>query len=238
MKLSSNALKFIACAIMLVDHVGLVLVNNNSIMRHIGRIAFPIFVYALAEGMRHTSDMKKYAARLGAFALISEIPFDLAFHKTPFYLGGQNVFFTLVAGLLFVLCLNKVILEVKWDRRYQTYLLPLLSGLALLALAEVANFDYGAAGLIMVAIAYFFPPATVASKMKAKDMLLRNLVYTAAFAVAIICFFKYSELYALISIFIIYFYSGEKGKEGPELKWAFYAFYPVHLLLLAALAML
>ena len=51
--ITSNQLKLLACIFMLCDHVGLVLMNNNWIMRAVGRLAFPIFAFLLVEGYRH-----------------------------------------------------------------------------------------------------------------------------------------------------------------------------------------
>ena len=126
MPFSGSALKWFAVLIMLVDHIGACLlevfvlnyygvsplagrIDNlyfwlslDSVLRGIGRAAFPIFCFLLVEGAVHTRSPRKYLLRLASFALISEIPFDLALHNQPFYWGTQNVFFTLLAGLLVI----------------------------------------------------------------------------------------------------------------------------------------
>lgn len=122
---SGSTLKIMAVISMLIDHIGGVLIlmgiyykliphpenigigcipNLNTIyliMRAIGRIAFPIFCFLLVEGYVHTSNKKKYALRLFIFALISEIPFNLAFGNKVFIPASRlnNVFFTLFLGI-------------------------------------------------------------------------------------------------------------------------------------------
>ncbi|MBP3544518.1 MAG: hypothetical protein J6J86_09845, partial [Lachnospiraceae bacterium] len=125
--LAGSTLKIIAIITMFIDHIGAAIFENNEItmcvmakgehayviwgladlvLRLIGRIAFPIFCFLLVEGFLHTRDVKKYALRLGAFCLISEIPFNLAFFGQPLYAGHQNVFFTLLIGLLVLIGLK------------------------------------------------------------------------------------------------------------------------------------
>lgn len=83
--LNATTLKIIAVITMLIDHIAYVLqiysysYSTYHIMRIIGRIAFPIFAFMIAEGAKHTRDIRKYLLRLLIFAFISEVPFDLAF---------------------------------------------------------------------------------------------------------------------------------------------------------------
>lgn len=107
-KVTGSTLKIIAIVTMLIDHTAAVLLGNNMIMRMIGRIAFPIFIFLLVEGAIHTRNKIKYALRLSLFALISEIPFDLAFSNEPFFFGYQNVFFTLAIGMFMIIAFDLV----------------------------------------------------------------------------------------------------------------------------------
>ncbi len=124
--LTSFAIKVIAIVTMFIDHCGAVFVERrlsliketvpnyegdptyvalnitDGIMRSIGRIAFPLFIFLLIQGFMHTRNRLKYAIRLGLFALISEVPFDMAFRNTYFTMSYQNVFFTLFLGFLFM----------------------------------------------------------------------------------------------------------------------------------------
>lgn len=119
--LSGTALKGIACVTMLIDHVGASCLENgflsapaapaglaalDLVLRLIGRLAFPIFCFLLVEGFVHTHDVKKYIGRLLLFGLVSEVPFDLAFFRTPFAPGYQNVYWTLALGVLAMAGLN------------------------------------------------------------------------------------------------------------------------------------
>ena len=112
--ISADALKWIALLTMLCDHVGAVLLPQYPILRLIGRTAFPLFVWLLVEGFSHTSSRKKYLGRMAAFAILSELPFDLALYGRPDW-QSQNVFVTLSIGLLMLIFLERAMDE--WDRR-------------------------------------------------------------------------------------------------------------------------
>lgn len=116
-RVSGSTLKLIGVATMCIDHIGLALVgrmmlaaspgawltllrNVYSVTRSIGRLAFPIFCFLLAEGFEKTGSRPKYLFRMGIFALISEVPYDLAFCARLLEFGHQNVYFTLFLGLL------------------------------------------------------------------------------------------------------------------------------------------
>lgn len=123
--ITGSTLKIIALATMLTDHIGAVVLGRMEltgallyayyIMRIIGRTAFPIFCFLLAEGFRHTGSKTRYALRMLVFALVSEIPFDLAVRGEAFDFSYQNVFFTLFIGLLVLCGLKKVSSEWKPD---------------------------------------------------------------------------------------------------------------------------
>ena len=124
--LTSFGIKVIAIISMFIDHCGAVFLerkmiyyyrnvpnyesdptfklisNVDDVMRCIGRLAFPLFIFLLVQGFIHTRNRLKYAIRLALFALISEVPFDMAFKNTYFTMSYQNVFFTLFFGFLFL----------------------------------------------------------------------------------------------------------------------------------------
>lgn len=126
--LSGSTLKLIAIITMLIDHIGAAVIARLLIagqgsemlykiyyaMRAVGRVAFPIFCFLLVEGFFYTGSRKKYALRLFGFALLSEIPFDLAFSGKTLEFGYQNVFFTLLIGLLTIMLFDAVVKKQEW----------------------------------------------------------------------------------------------------------------------------
>ena len=191
------------------------LTNNAALyytytaMRTIGRIAFPIFCFLLVEGFLHTHDVKKYALRLGAFALISEIPFDLAFNSRVLEFQYQNVFFTLFIGLITMIAYHAVEKKEEWHPalRGLLYAIIIVAGMAL---AWLLKTDYAEKGVFCIMVLYMF------RKKKTNQMLAGCLSF-------------FWETAALLAFIPIAFYN---GKRGWNMKYFFYIFYPAHLLLL------
>lgn len=198
-------LKWIAMITMIIDHTGMALFPQYIILRIIGRLAFPIYCFLLVEGAVHTSDKKRYLARLLMFALISEIPFDLICTGKVWSLSGQNVFFTLTIGLAAIF-----LFQSRLSKGYSVVLIVVL-----ILLAEYANLDYGGAGIVFILIFYMFR-----EQLWQKSLL---------FAAADIFLYGGIQNYAVLSLLPILCYN---GKRGPGMKYFFYLIYPVHLLIL------
>lgn len=231
MPFSGSALKWFAVLIMLVDHIGACLlevfvlnyygvsplagrIDNlyfwlslDSVLRGIGRVAFPIFCFLLVEGAVHTRSPRKYLLRLASFALISEIPFDLALHNQPFYWGTQNVFFTLLAGLLVIQAFQRSPGQ-EWR--------GMLALAVLGAAAELCGTDYGAIGVAVIAVMY----------------LLRERFWAASvLSLILLVLLARIEIFSIPAFLILALYNGKRGRQP---KYFFYVFYPVHLLILWA----
>ena len=143
--LSSFALSAIAAASMTVDHAAVVFAAASPFyyaMRAVGRISFVIFAFLLAQSVDKTSSIKRFCFRLALFALISEPLFDMTFYQKWYYPGHQNVFFTLLAG---VICCNVI-------KRKDAAAVATAVGIILAA--QFANIDYGGAGVLLIAAFY------------------------------------------------------------------------------------
>lgn len=225
---TGSALKIIAMISMVIDHTAacllypiLALSNEPiepgslvygwyitcAIMRQLGRLAFPIFCFLLVEGFYHTSNRRNYALRLFAFALISEVPFDLAVFQNPWYPAYQNVFFTLLLGLLTIWALDVI------KRRHPSLLLQLPIMACGCILAWLLRTDYDWRGIVLILIFYIFYQYPVQRTIAG-------------------CISLYWEPAAMLAFLPIWFYN---GKRGLKLKYIFYVFYPAHLLLLGIL---
>ena len=120
-------------------------------MRAIGRFGFPIFAFLLVEGFTHTRSVKKYALNLGIFALISELPFNLGFAKSLIYPGYQNVFFTLLLGLLCLWSISELAEKRQWSEK----LAPLYY-VAGAIVGAIAGFELANAGVLALFTTLFY----------------------------------------------------------------------------------
>lgn len=230
--ISGSILKVIAVVTMLTDHIAavvlvrVILASGGSrdlyevynIMRQIGRTAFPIYCFLLVEGLEHTRSRWKYAARMGGFALLSEIPFDLAFSGKVLEFRYQNVFFTLAIGLLSMIVIDTAGRRVFCPENRTADALTrgaliISASLGGMALAAFLQTDYSWMGVACILLLYF---------LRGRQGWQLAMGY-AAFVLLL------GEIAALPAFLLLALY---RGKKGFSCKYFFYGFYPVHLLLL------
>lgn len=220
--LDGTTLKIIAMISMVFDHVGDMFFPEVMWPRMIGRLAMPIFSFCIAEGFAHTRDKKKYLGRLGIFALISEIPFDLAF-EGKLGLGHQNImltFFLAVAALMLFDRLRGGKTTEGERRPVGKTVLGVFAVAGIAALSLLLRADYTVFAVIAVFLFYV---------LRQKHPLLRSGVGVAFLALTRTIGYYAATGFSFIPLSL---YNGQKGKG---LKWLFYIFYPGHLLLLAAI---
>ena len=230
--LTSNMLRTIAVALMLSDHIWATAMSFGNWMTYIGRMAFPIFAFQIAEGFVHTSNFKKYALRLLGFAVITEIPFNLFYSSRWFNPYHQNVLFTLLLGLLAISVIDKV----RKNITVKTVALSLL-WLLLICVASVIGFvDYGFLGMITVVMFYLLRDFPFAWLVQLTAMVLINIVFFEGQVFPVEIFGKIFEIptqgFAVFSLIPIWLYGGRKGCSNKMMQYFFYAFYPVHMLML------
>lgn len=222
--LSGNVLKIIAMLSMLVDHVGLYLFYDKPAFRAIGRIAFPIFAYMIAEGCKYTRNRTKHLCGIALFALGVQIVY---FAVTGSYYQSILVTFTLAIALIYAL--DNLIKK----RSVPSLLIALLAVSASVFMTLIVplifkendfRLDYGAAGVFLPAAVYFAP-----DKKSKLLCTLAIMTLKAAFEAPI-------QFFSLLSIPLLALYSGKRGKY--KLKYMFYIFYPLHIVLIVLIGFL
>ena len=221
--ISADTLKWIAMITMFIDHVGAVVLEyvpqfelpavNAAyyIMRYIGRLAFPLFCFLLVEGYHHTSNRMRYLRDLLIFGLISEIPFEICFMSEPGN-GFHNIFWTLALGLGVMMALDYA--KTKYVNATWMNLLIMVVGAYA---AETLGCDYGAIGVLLIFILY------QTRNDRAKQSIFGGIAMLY-------------EVTGPVAFVLTFFYNGERKIK--KYKYVFYAFYPVHLILLYLIRLL
>lgn len=226
--ISGSGLKLLAVVSMVLDHlaafiwqgdpfwmtrlfkVGTHLITPYYIARYFGRLAFPLFAFLIVEGFIHTHSRRGYGRNLFIFALISEIPWNLVHNGTILY-WGQNVFFTLFFGFL-ALCAIEYLKDEK-----------IKMGVSLIGLLVFSYFfraDYNFVGVSFIIMLY---------------LLRENVFFQAVVGSAMLP----TRWIAGLAFIPISMYNGKRGFiRGTVAKYCFYAFYPVHLLVIYLLTVL
>ncbi len=206
-------LKITAMLSMLCDHIAFVLVPAADypllyyIMRAVGRVAFPLFCFMLVEGFIYTHNRKKYIIRLAVFAVISEIPFDLSSGGGIFCWESQNVMWTLLIGFIVMYTI---------DKAGGLYIVKIFAVLAGGVAAYFMHTDYSVFGVFIIAALYLY------RYNRKMAMVIMGILILSQNSI---------EMYAVLSVPIILNYNPDKNNVYLP-KYFFYAFYPVHLLVL------
>lgn len=232
-------LKLIAALTMLIDHAGLLLFPGARWMRIIGRIAFPLFAYSIAEGFRYTHDRKRYFLQIFLLGTACQIVYTIA--DGTLYLG-------ILITFSLSICLMALAREMRcaW-RGEQTAVGDLLTNggisqssrciltttaffgaTVLVALLTMAvRVDYGFCG-ILVPLAAYLPEKPAFRKLSCGAMLAVLSAYQWIGG-------DHVQVWCLLAMIPLWLYNGKPGKH--RLKWFFYIFYPVHMAVLYLLAM-
>lgn len=198
---------------MTVDHIGLFFFDNLFILRVIGRLAYPIFAFFIAEGLIHTKNRKKYCIHLLICAIITQIPYAFLF---KFF--ELNVIFTFLVSILFVYIIENTKLS-----NYLKFVLIIFITVFIILLDFVSVLDYGLLGVALV-LAFYFIKNKNAKYLTALGIIL--LMVTKNIILSGLSIWSTMQIYSLISLGLLMLYNNEKGKYN--LKHFFYLFYPTH----------
>ncbi len=218
MSLNSYELKYIALITMILDHIGAIFFSSSAgipyyLLRGIGRLSFPIFCFLLVEGFFHTRDRLRYLSRLILFALISEIPFDIAMNNSleqgyMVEFHSQNVFFTLALAFA-------AMIVAEYNKGDSTSLLAAV--IVFPMLAELIHSDYAAIGVITTLLFYLWKSGSNLS------------LWMCYLPLLLVSYSSHIQIACILSIFFLSSYNGEKGHGS---KYLFYLAYPAHFLFL------
>lgn len=237
--LDSFTLHLLAMAFMLCDHLWATVVPGNQWLTCVGRLAFPIFAFLLVEGLFHTRDLRRYLLRLLVWALVSEVPFDLMYGGTAFYPFHQNVLWTFLISLCCIALIERVRARgVLW----RTVFTAVPASAAAIVLGFLTMVDYYGFGVMMVLVFYFFRGRRwyhFAGQLAGLWYINAVLFAGQQYPVSLFGwqFTLPHQGLALLALIPIWLYRGEQGPHGKKLQLAYYAFYPVHMAVLAALFM-
>ncbi len=236
-EINALTLRVLAMACMLLDHMWATVVPGNMWMTCVGRLAFPIFAFFAVEGYFHTRDLRKYLLRLLVFALISEIPFNLMTGGGVFYPFHQNVLWTFLLALGCVWIIERVRARGSW---YLTVpAAAAVAGLGYLA-GLLTMVDYGGCGVLMVLVFYVLLGSRWRQRLgQLLGLAWINGVLLAGLTLPVQLFgrtFEFpQQMLAVLALVPIWMYRGRQGPHNRVIQLACYAFYPVHILILAVL---
>lgn len=283
--LNRGNLKMIALFCMTLDHFSVALLESwisrltqgellyyaivgaDFLIRGVGRIAFPIYCFFIAEGLLHTKSVTKYALRLLLLAIISEVPYDMVLSHKYITMNNQNVFWTLLAGLIAIYVMDSAF---KKTSTRTAYIISTIASISACLAAQCFRTDYGSVGVMTIIVIYLIGQDKIRfamivnicaqliklfSSRNTIGLIVLNLVSIVLFSLVIITSAKIVNinsrkayvacatlatlnLYEMFAMVNVAILGSYNGQKGKGYKWLFYLYYPVHLAAAAGLCML
>ncbi len=229
--LTNNQLKIIAMVSMLLDHIGLLFFPDVMLFRALGRIAFPIFAYMIAEGCRYTKNRAKYLGMIAGMGIVFQLVYLVAMGSLY-----QGILITFSLAIITIYAIDGILKSKK--------LWGILAAIGALAFVAVFVFvlpillsgtdfdiDYGVWGILIPVTVYFMPNHKWRAGSVSLLLLIRAIYYTVVpSALGLV------QWFSLLTIPLFALYNGERGRA--KMKYVFYIFYPAHLVILYGIAML
>ena len=236
---TSFSLHIMAMAFMLCDHLWGTIVQGNDWLTCIGRLTFPLYAFMIVEGYFHTKNLKKYVCRLLLFAVVSEIPFNLAMGSRVFYPIHQNVLWSFLISIGLIHWNEKVKEKQIWKQ-----ILVCVASVCIGYIGGIITFvDFYNAGIFMVLVFYYFR-----SKkwwcyiLQFVCMWYINFEMLGGFSYEVDIFgqthFIARQGFAMLALIPIWMYKGEQGYHNKTMQYIYYTFYPLHLLILGIIKIL
>lgn len=238
LRLSGNALKWIAAVLMVIDHVGVILLPELPILRILGRLSFPIFAFMIAEGCRYTRNKCRYFFSIFGVGAVCQLAVFLYNRSME-----MNVLVTFSLSVLLVFSfawLKEQIFAENAPIFYPFAALLLFAGMlaGVILLGRAVDLDYSATGCMVPLFASLLHPPT-GRKNTALHRTDRPFVHVLAMAIGLLLLSLDDggiQWYCLLSLPLLLLYSGKRGKA--RMKYFFYVFYPAHLLIIEGIAYL
>ena len=229
--INRTMIKIIALITMTIDHIGLMLFPNYHIFRIIGRIAMPLFCYMIAEGAYHTHNRKKYLLSIFVIGFICFLVY-LLFLKQFYF----NILISFSFSLILIYSYDNITESCKIKNK-KSFILYLLLFITIFIISCFLGFCDKITGNSSIYMDYSIFPVFIPFLVYLgfKNKWIRFLLFFLG-VLALYCYYEFVEhspnhqMYSLISVLIIFFYSGKKGKF--DFKSFFYLYYPLHLVVL------
>lgn len=235
LEFTSFTLHILAMATMFCDHLWATNALQSQWLSCIGRIAYPIFAFMIAQGYIHTHDVKKYLKRMFIAACVSEIPFDLMYNGLPFYPFHQNVMFTYCIAILGMWAMDTVRKKLS---RPAAILSCIGIGLLCFAAGYALYTDFYGIGVLLVFLFWFFSGNKWYHYLaQAAGMYYVNVTVLGGYYYPVTIlgheFELYQQSFALLALIPIWLYRGRQGYHSKAWRYFCYGFYPAHILILS-----